>query len=139
MEFRPRVFNVRRIIHANSKHSLKDWILASPRHIYVARNFCYYIGRPDLLPYVADLHKTISNLNAESKRLVRAARISNLFANPFLVKQELDRQNDLRKYKRYLRDSGRIRRIHILKGCHLACFCAPKPCHADILLRLANK
>jgi hypothetical protein len=25
-----------------------------------------------------------------------------------------------------------------LRGCNLLCFCAPKACHGDLLLRLAN-
>ena len=25
-----------------------------------------------------------------------------------------------------------------LRGKHLVCFCAPKPCHADLLLKRAN-
>jgi hypothetical protein len=24
------------------------------------------------------------------------------------------------------------------RGCDLVCFCAPRPCHGDLLLRLAN-
>lgn len=29
--------------------------------------------------------------------------------------------------------------LHELKGKTLACFCAPKACHGDVLLELANK
>jgi hypothetical protein len=28
--------------------------------------------------------------------------------------------------------------LHPLRGQNLACWCAPKPCHADVLLELAN-
>jgi hypothetical protein len=28
--------------------------------------------------------------------------------------------------------------LHELRGKDLVCWCAPKPCHGDVLLRLAN-
>lgn len=28
---------------------------------------------------------------------------------------------------------------HELRGKHLVCWCAPRPCHADILLQIANE
>lgn len=34
-------------------------------------------------------------------------------------------------------DKARIRRE--LKGKHLLCYCAPLPCHGDVLLRIANE
>lgn len=34
-----------------------------------------------------------------------------------------------------LADEARVE----LKGKDLVCYCAPKPCHADVLLRIANE
>jgi len=48
----------------------------------------------------------------------------------------------LQYYKIWLHntDEGKLRlaRISELRGKDLVCWCAPKPCHADILLELAN-
>jgi hypothetical protein len=42
------------------------------------------------------------------------------------------------KYERYLSDGGLIKEVHQLRGRDLICWCAPLPCHGDVLLRLAN-
>jgi hypothetical protein len=31
-----------------------------------------------------------------------------------------------------------LRALDDLRGCDLVCWCAPRPCHGDLLLRLAN-
>ena len=42
-------------------------------------------------------------------------------------------------YKGYLATSPELlEAIHELRGKDLVCYCAPLPCHADILLKLAN-
>lgn len=42
-------------------------------------------------------------------------------------------------YELYLKNNSKLMaQIHELKGKDLVCWCAPNPCHADILLRLAN-
>ena len=42
-------------------------------------------------------------------------------------------------YERHLCDSGLIIQVHELRGYDLVCWCAPEPCHGDLLLRLANE
>jgi hypothetical protein len=49
-----------------------------------------------------------------------------------------EREEVIRKYERHLVDSGLINDIHQLCGKDLVCWCAPLPCHGDVLLRLAN-
>ena len=44
----------------------------------------------------------------------------------------------IREYERRLFDSGLINDIHELRGKDLVCWCAPLPCHGDVLARLAN-
>jgi len=77
-----------------------------------------------------------------------------LFGNPYYVS---DAQEDVfdpqwcvlpeeavAKYRVYLRRTTRGRQIALcarrtLRGKDLACFCPPgKPCHADVLLEIAN-
>lgn len=45
----------------------------------------------------------------------------------------------IEQFREYLRRSPRlVARIRTeLAGKHLVCWCAPKPCHADVLLRVA--
>jgi hypothetical protein len=58
--------------------------------------------------------------------------------NPFKIGRDGTPEEVLAKYERHLHDSGLINEIHELRGRDLACWCAPDPCHGDVLLRLAN-
>jgi hypothetical protein len=63
-----------------------------------------------------------------------------LFGNPFMIGPDGDRDTCIEKF-RQLVDSSPVMRVSIkaeLKGKDLVCWCAPKPCHADILLKVAN-
>ena len=43
------------------------------------------------------------------------------------------------QYERWLADQHHLlRALDELRGRDLVCFCAPRPCHGDLLLRLAN-
>jgi len=63
------------------------------------------------------------------------------FGNPFPIKSDApkDRIKSIELYKEYLFTSGLIDDIHELKGKNLVCWCAPKLCHANVLINLANK
>jgi len=44
------------------------------------------------------------------------------------------------EYRRYIQGSKRLlATLPELKGRDLVCWCSPLPCHADVLLELANK
>jgi len=61
------------------------------------------------------------------------------WGNPFKIGQNGDRASVIAKYDAWLRDRhDLLRAIGELRGKHLVCFCAPAPCHGDLLLRLAN-
>jgi hypothetical protein len=48
-------------------------------------------------------------------------------------------QPSIAKYEWWLRNQHHLlRALDELRGCDLVCFCAPRPCHGDLLLRLAN-
>jgi hypothetical protein len=62
--------------------------------------------------------------------------------NPYKLRRNATReQRDevITRYERHLHDSGLINDVHELRGRDLACWCAPEPCHGDVLLRLANR
>jgi hypothetical protein len=64
------------------------------------------------------------------------------WGNPYVLGKDGNREEVLQKYKEYMSSSGatelwREARKE-LKGKDLVCWCAPKSCHADILLEIAN-
>jgi uncharacterized protein DUF4326 len=62
------------------------------------------------------------------------------WANPFSVRANApaaERAEAIRKYERHLVESGLINDVAELRGKDLVCWCAPKPCHGGVLLRLA--
>jgi hypothetical protein len=75
---------------------------------------------------------------------------SKKWHNPFIEDKDGTREEVIEMFGRYLKGpvenyegkvfDGRhlMADLHELEGKTLACHCAPKPCHADVLLRLAN-
>lgn len=65
------------------------------------------------------------------------------FGNPFIVGVHGSRNEVVDMYEQWLdRPAQTDLREAVkreLKGKNLLCFCAPKKCHADILLRIANE
>lgn len=63
--------------------------------------------------------------------------LQRLFPNDTLT--ELNRKA-VRWYERYLAENAKLMDdIEELTGKDLVCWCAPLPCHADVLLKLANE
>lgn len=60
------------------------------------------------------------------------------WGNPFVIGPDGSRKEVIAKYERWLFESGAISDISELTGKNLVCWCAPLPCHGDVLLRLAN-
>jgi hypothetical protein len=67
---------------------------------------------------------------------------SGYFGNPFVIGQDGSREQVIQKFEDYAR--ARIgysteyrERVRALAGRRLFCYCAPEPCHAEVLERLA--
>jgi hypothetical protein len=61
------------------------------------------------------------------------------WGNPFRIGKDGTRADVIRKYEAWLQEQPELlAALHELRGKTLGCFCAPKPCHGDILARLAN-
>jgi hypothetical protein len=61
------------------------------------------------------------------------------WGNPFILGRDGNRQQVIQKYEQYLLNNARlIQSVHELKGKRLACWCAPAPCHGDVLARYAD-
>ena len=64
------------------------------------------------------------------------------FANPFKLRRDAgtdERAECLAMYERWLMMQPELlAQLHTLAGRDLACWCAPCPCHCDLLMKLAN-
>jgi len=61
------------------------------------------------------------------------------WGNPFRIGVDGDRTTVINKYEQWIIGQPHIlRSLNELRGHDLVCFCAPRPCHGDLLLHLAN-
>lgn len=58
------------------------------------------------------------------------------WGNPFVIGRDGDRAEVIARYRRYLfgERPDLVARLDELRGMRLACWCAPKPCHGDVLV-----
>jgi hypothetical protein len=63
------------------------------------------------------------------------------WGNPYHVGGHGDRNTVIHLFEKYIEDRPHLRDAAVseLKGKDLVCWCAPLPCHADVLLRIANE
>ena len=73
---------------------------------------------------------------AAPRRGLKASR----FANPFVIGRDGDRGEVIERYRAWLAERpDLLAEVRGLRGLRLACWCAPKACHADVLAELANR
>ncbi len=61
----------------------------------------------------------------------------SIWGNPFSIGPDGTRDEVIRKYDKYILNQPKLLiNLYKLKGKRLGCFCKPKVCHGDILLRL---
>lgn len=61
------------------------------------------------------------------------------WGNPFVVTQHGARDQVVEMYEIWIKDQPQLlQSLHELTGKDLVCWCAPHPCHAEVLLKLAN-
>jgi hypothetical protein len=61
------------------------------------------------------------------------------WGNRFRIGIDGDRATVIAKHERWLADQhDLLRALDELRGHDLLCYCSPKPCHGDLLMRLAN-
>jgi len=62
------------------------------------------------------------------------------WGNPFTIGPDGDRAEVVHKYRAWLMNQPNLlAALPELRGKVLGCWCAPKACHGEILLELANK
>jgi hypothetical protein len=65
---------------------------------------------------------------------------TTLLGNPFHIGPDGSRDEVIAKYEAYVRSRPELMAlIRELRGWNLMCWCAPLPCHAEVILRLANE
>lgn len=66
----------------------------------------------------------------------------SLYGNPFEIGKHGTREDVIRRYKNEVLSEMSKAQLDLLranlKGKDLICWCAPLPCHADVLLEIAN-
>lgn len=66
-------------------------------------------------------------------------RYTHSFEGTLAEVQVPTREDAVRAYERWILEQPQLLAdLHELRGKDLVCWCAPKPCHGDVLLRLAN-
>lgn len=76
--------------------------------------------------------------NKEDKFDVYIGRPSK-WGNPFLIGRHGTRDEVIEMYEIWLKKQPQLlSALHELRGKTLGCWCAPLPCHGDVLARLAN-
>jgi hypothetical protein len=62
------------------------------------------------------------------------------WGNPFEIGKDGNRQDVIEKYRAWIMmQPDLLSQVHTLKGKILGCWCAPLPCHGDVLVDLASK
>ena len=63
------------------------------------------------------------------------------FGNPFVIGHNITRADAIAMYEKWLRSQPALIEAakRELRGKSLVCWCAPLPCHGDVLMRIANE
>lgn len=63
------------------------------------------------------------------------------FGNPWRVGRDGTREEVVQKYRDFLQSNETLQQLarDKLKGKDLVCWCAPEPCHAEVLAEVANR
>lgn len=63
-----------------------------------------------------------------------------IWGNPFQIGTDGSREEVILKYETWIKKNPSLmEQIPSLRGKTLGCWCAPLPCHGDVLLKLANE
>jgi len=88
--------------------------------------------------HIGEGPRVLSRRWGDSSHAVDISRRSAL-GNPFMIGKDGSRADVIATHEVWLRGQHHVlRALPALRGQDLVCFCAPLPCHGDLLLRLAN-
>ena len=121
-----QVVNVK-VAHIRPSYTnLADWI-ADSRNAYIGRKGVVFV--PD---------------STDASKQQRFPPKASTFANPFKVASEAGRQECLQRYEVYMRkrlqtEPAVLSELLELRGKKLGCWCHPKACHGDVLVKLIEE
>lgn len=82
---------------------------------------------------------TIVNRKTGDKYDVYIGR-GSMWGNPFVIGKHGNRDEVISRYEDYIRQrEDLLARLSDLKGKRLGCYCAPRKCHGDILIKLIDE
>jgi hypothetical protein len=106
--------------------------------------------------YLGVVREQVMKDIAEKKAAAAAPRVVHLqrerydvridrqthWGNPFVIGKDGNREQVIAKYRAWIMQPDNAHMIEMakkeLRGKVLGCWCAPKPCHGDVLLEIAN-
>jgi len=83
------------------------------------------------------LPKVLNKRNGSPPGAIYIGRPS-IWGNPYLIGKDGDRAQVIRKFKKFVLPNYSLDELSRLQGRDLLCFCAPLPCHGDVLLEAVN-
>ena len=92
-----------------------------------------------MLPKVLNCKNAMSFAGKTGTDVVFIGR-GGKYGNPFIIGVDGDRNEVCDKYEKYAKEKFTKKEIQKdLKNKDLLCFCSPKRCHGDYLLKIANE
>lgn len=89
------------------------------------------------MPHVLNVRTATYQQTAEAVPIWRGTK----WGNPFRMEGHSKRADAVARFERYLNGHPELieaARVE-LRGRDLLCYCAPRACHGDVLLRIANQ
>lgn len=124
-----------------------EWIVDNCDHLVAAWDGTESGGTYHTLKYAMDINRPFTVINPNTWKVT--AKVVNIkknepydvyigrgskWGNPFY---EGNRKENIERYRIYIiNDQNLIDSLPELKGKRLGCFCAPLPCHGDVLIEL---
>ncbi len=95
----------------------------------------------DILASYATLPRgMVINVNSKTSIAYEYIGRGSIWGNPYVIGESGSREDVLWLYERHLRRNPKLlKKISSLHGKTLGCSCSPKPCHGDILIKIANE
>ena len=80
----------------------------------------------------------VVNINNESYDIFIGR--PSIWGNPYKIGKDGTRNEVIEKYYHYIKSSNYLMsKIHRLRGRTLGCYCKPKPCHGDVLVKILEE
>ena len=102
----------------------------------------FVLGQVAMIIWLPEDEKTRIRREWRNRRFARRGEVHCTVLPPnrtWRFPRPLTAEDMLSRYAQYLNDSGLSRELEELRGKNLACWCPiGQPCHADVLLELAN-